>query len=42
MKQIFTYLRPFPSSKKKYFDFMSFKDSLGLSPLNMILSQRTT
>lgn len=35
-------LRPFPSSKKKYFDFMSFKNSLGLSPLKMILSQRTT
>lgn len=35
-------LRPFPSSKKKYFDFMSFKNNLGLSPLNMILSQRTT
>lgn len=35
-------LRPFPSSKKKYFDFISFKDNFGLSPRRMILSHSTT
>lgn len=41
-KHRFTHLRPFPSSKKKYLVFMSFKSSFGLSPLKTILSQRTT
>lgn len=42
LEQKCTHLRPFPSSKKKYFDFISFNSNFGLSPLKMILSQRTT
>lgn len=33
---------PFPSSKKKYLDFMSLRYSLVLSPRRMILSHSTT
>lgn len=37
-----TNLKPFPSSKKKYFDLTSFRFSLVLSPLKTILSHSTT
>lgn len=40
--QRIAHLRPFPSSKKKYFVFISFNSSFGLSPRRTILSQRTT
>lgn len=39
---LFFYLSPFPSSKKKYLDFMSLRLSRVLSPRRTILSQSTT